>query len=107
MSGIVLQEKLKENFYRRYKLATTKIWKVVKRIDHVIDYAKNKEKTKVLEFNNNNEMIVDDLINVIDYAKNKDKTEKEFYVTGINCEPDSAYEEMIDTKKFYNLVVIL
>ena len=83
-------------------MATTKIWKVVKRIDHVIDYAKNKEKTKVLEFNDNNEMIVDDLINVIDYAKNKDKTEKEFYVTGINCEPDSAYEEMLDTKKFYN-----
>lgn len=83
-------------------MATTKIWKVIKRMDHVIDYAANKEKTKAIEFNNNYEMLVDDLRNVIDYARNSDKTEKEYYVSGINCEPDSAYEEMQDTKKFYN-----
>ena len=83
-------------------MATTKIWKVVKRMDHVLDYAENREKTRVIEFNGKYEMIVNDLINVIDYAKNKDKTEKEYYVTGINCEPDSAYEEMQDTKIFYH-----
>ena len=83
-------------------MATTKIWKVIKRMDHVLDYAEDKEKTKVIEYRKNNEMIVDDLVNVIDYAKNADKTEKEFYVTGINCEPDSAYEEMQDTKKYYH-----
>ena len=27
-------------------MATTKIWKVQKRLDHVIDYATNEEKTK-------------------------------------------------------------
>ena len=81
-------------------MATTKLWKVVKRVDHVIDYAANKEKTKNIDFNNY-EMIVDDLRNVIDYARNADKTEKEYFVTGINCEPDSAYEEMQDAKKFY------
>ena len=83
-------------------MATTKIWKVVKRMDHVIDYATNKEKTKVIELKSNYEMIVDDLRNVIDYARNSDKTEKEYYVFGINCEPESAYEEMQDAKKFYN-----
>ena len=83
-------------------MATTKLWKVVKRMDHVIDYAANKEKTRAIEFNNRYEMIVDDLRNVIDYARNADKTEKEFYVSGINCEPDSAYEEMQDTKDFYH-----
>ena len=83
-------------------MATTKIWKVIKRMDHVIDYAENKEKTKAIEFKGNYEIIVDDLSNVIDYAKNSDKTEKEFYVSGINCEPDTAYEEMQDTKKYYN-----
>lgn len=83
-------------------MATTKIWKVVKRMDHVLDYAENREKTRAIELNGKYEMIVNDLINVIDYAKNKDKTEKEFYVTGINCEPDSAYEEMQDTKIFYH-----
>ena len=83
-------------------MATTKIWKVIKRMDHVIDYAENKEKTKAIEFKGNYEIIVDDLSNVIDYAKNSDKTEKEFYVSGINCESNSAYEEMQDTKKYYN-----
>ena len=83
-------------------MATTKIWKVIKRMDHVIDYAENKEKTKAIEFKGNYEIIVDDLSNVIDYAKNSDKTEKEFYVSGINCESNSSYEEMQDTKKYYN-----
>ena len=81
-------------------MAVTKIWKVVKRMDHVIDYAKDKNKTKI-ELNQNYEILVDDLQNVIDYARNSDKTEKEFYVSGINCETNSAYEEMQDTKRFY------
>ena len=83
-------------------MATTSLWKVVKRMDHVIDYAKDKDKTKSIDFKNNYEIIVDDLRNVIDYARNSNKTEKEYFVTGINCEPNSAYEEMLDTKKYYN-----
>ena len=83
-------------------MATTSLWKVVKRMDHVINYAKEKNKTKNIEFKSNYEIIVDDLKDVIDYAKNANKTEKEYFVTGINCEPDSAYEEMQDTKKYYN-----
>lgn len=82
-------------------MATTRIWKVIKRMDHVLDYAKDKNKTKI-EINNKSEMIADDLRSVIDYARNSDKTEKEFYVTGINCDTDSAYEEMQDAKKFYH-----
>ena len=31
---------------RRKQMATTKIWKVQKRLDHVINYATNEEKTK-------------------------------------------------------------
>ena len=83
-------------------MATTSLWKVVKRMDHVINYAKEKNKTKNIEFKSNYEIIVDDLRDVINYAKNSNKTEKEYFVTGINCEPDSAYEEMQDTKKYYN-----
>ena len=83
-------------------MATTSLWKVVKRIDHVIDYVEDKNKTKAIERRNNYEMAVDDLRNVIDYARNSNKTEKEYFVTGINCEPASAYEEMQDTKKYYN-----
>lgn len=83
-------------------MATTKLWKVVKRMDHVIDYAEDKSKTKNLEFKNNYEIWVNDLKDVIDYAKNSDKTEKEYFVTGINCDSNSAYEEMKDTKRYYN-----
>ena len=83
-------------------MATTKLWKVVKRVDHVVDYATNKEKTRAIEFNNSYEMIVDDLRNVMEYARKADKTEKELYVSGRNCEPDSAYKEMQDTKEFYH-----
>ena len=82
-------------------MATTKLWKVVKRMNHVIDYAENESKTKNFEFKNNYEILVNDLKDVIDYAKNSDKTEKEYFVTGINCETNSAYEEMQDTKRFY------
>lgn len=31
---------------RRKQMATTKMWKVQKRLDHVIDYATNEEKTR-------------------------------------------------------------
>ena len=31
-------------------MATTKIWKVVKRLDHVVDYATDEIKTKNIEF---------------------------------------------------------
>ena len=85
-------------------MATTKIWKVVKRLDHVMDYATDEKKTKKVEFvveKGNYIVLVDDLKDVLDYAMNSDKTEKQFYTTGINCEVDSAYEEMIDTKLYF------
>lgn len=86
-------------------MATTRIWKVVKRLDHVVDYAADENKTSNIEFKNDNrnfQMIVNDLRDVIDYAMNSDKTEKQYYVTGINCEANSAYEEMKNVKEFFN-----
>ncbi len=86
-------------------MATTRIWKVVKRIDHVIDYAANKDKTKNINYkleNGKYQIMVNDLKDILDYAMNYDKTEKQFYVTGINCEVESAYEEMNNVKDFYN-----
>ena len=35
-------------------MAVTKIWKIVKRLDHVIDYADNKNKTHNIEFETGN-----------------------------------------------------
>ena len=38
---------------------------------------------------------------VIDYAMDSDKTEKHFYVTGINCTPDFARDQMTNTKRLF------
>lgn len=54
-------------------MATTKIWKIKSRID-----------------------------NVIEYVTNKDKTENKKYVTGINCLANIAYKEMNITKQQFN-----
>ena len=81
-------------------MATTKIWKVQKRLDHVIDYATNEEKTK----NSSYGEMPDDFYSVrqtLMYATNPSKTEKQFYTTGINCEVENALQKMIETKKKY------
>lgn len=39
---------------------------------------------------------------LIEYVKNADKTEKMKYVSGVNCLPETAYEEMKATKERFN-----
>ena len=79
-------------------MATTSLWKVDKRLDHVIDYATDKEKTK----NKNVEESDYIIMQALNYATNADKTEKQFFVSGINCEPKTALKQMIKTKKKFN-----
>lgn len=74
-------------------MATTKIWKIQKRLDHVIYYATNPDKTSKEAY--------EDLHNVIDYAKASYKTEEHLYVTAINCDKDTVYEDMMMTKRRY------
>lgn len=81
-------------------MATTKIWKVQKRLDKVINYATNEEKTK----NNYSEYGMDEfdsIRQVITYATNPDKTEKQFYTTGINCEVKDSVKQMQLVKMIY------
>ena len=82
-------------------MATTKIWKVEKRLDHVVDYAKDKNKTKN-DYRENGFDKYDNIRQVVMYATNADKTEKQFYTTGINCNVDEAVEQMQLVKKIYN-----
>ena len=42
------------------------------------------------------------LKNALEYIQNPDKTEQCHLVGGINCLPDSAYEQMLDTKRVYS-----
>lgn len=54
-------------------MAIVKLWSVYNRLDHVLDY-----------------------------AMNKDKTEEQFYVSGINCLPEVANEEFYNVKNGFN-----
>lgn len=76
-------------------MATTSLWKVDKRLDHVIKYATDEEKTK------NEEDNFDSIEKLLTYATNPAKTEKLFYTTGINCKVDNAVKEMQFIKKLY------
>lgn len=81
-------------------MATTKIWKVQKRLDHVIDYAINEEKTR--KKSNRYEIDrFDSIRQVMTYATNPDKTEKQFYTTGINCEVKDSVKQMQLVKMIY------
>ena len=66
-------------------MATTKIWAVHTRLDKVIDYATDEEKTilKTIKADEGLEL-------VYKYATNSKKTEEQFFVTGVNCIPEIA-----------------
>lgn len=81
-------------------MATTKIWKVQKRLDHVIDYATNEEKTRKNSSGYGMDRF-DSIRQVMTYATNPDKTEKQFYTTGINCEIKDSVKQMQLVKMIY------
>lgn len=99
-------------------MATTKIWDVRGRIEKVIDYAEDPDKTRnpaAVEWSSAEEQGVLDLmveamedgrakglISVLDYAMSDYKTEERYYVTGINCSAEHARDDMLFTKKLWN-----
>jgi len=76
-------------------MTTTAIWDVTDRLDRVIDYTTNPDKTENLDFNSSD---FRGLQEVLKYAVQDAKTEKQFYVTGINCYPETACKQMSKTK---------
>lgn len=76
-------------------MATTKIWSVKGRIDRVISYASNLDKTLYTEED------LQVLRDVMDYAMQDYKTEKQYYVTALNCNEEKARLHMSETKKRY------
>ena len=69
-------------------MAVTKIWPVRGRVDAVIDYAANPQKTSK-----------ESLRNVIEYAVNTDKTDKQLFVSGVNCDTTNIKEEFNIVKR--------
>ena len=75
-------------------MATTKIWKIDKRLDNVVDYVVNEKKTDSSSYYN--------LHKVAEYVKASYKTEKQLYVTAINCSEDNIVQEMMETKRLFD-----
>ena len=77
-------------------MATTKLWPAKDSLARVVDYAQNPEKTTYL-----------DLRNVLHYAANEEKTvertERAMFVTGVNCNRDTAFQEMQAVKERFGL----
>ena len=80
-------------------MAVCEIWDVRGRLDHPIDYAENPEKTVNSKYTDADLQV---MVDVMEYATNKDKTEQRFFVTGVNCDPTTARDEMMIAKAGWN-----
>ncbi len=68
------------------------------RLDNSLNYIVNPEKTA-------NENFMDECLaleDCLNYSTDDVKTEKAFYVTGINCTPENAFEQMMKTKRAFH-----
>ena len=73
-------------------MATTKLWHISGRIEDVIDYAENPEKTCPIPD-------LEDLWNAARYAERPEATADGQFVTAINCTRETAVQQMILTKQ--------
>ena len=80
-------------------MAVCEIWDVRGRLDHPIDYAENPEKTANPKYTKAD---LQAMVDVMEYATNKDKTEQRYFVTGVNCDPTTARDEMMIAKAQWN-----
>ena len=92
-------------------MATTSIWRVKGWLGKVVIYAENPEKTANPKFYADRELNEQDgqqLSDVIRYAINSEKTQEmgsedgaplHRFVSGINCSPATARDEMLAVKK--------
>lgn len=80
-------------------MAVCEIWDVKGRqLEHPIEYIENPEKTLNPRYSEADLQALGDVMN---YATNDVKTEKQFFVSGVNCDLATARDEMIITKKQY------
>ena len=72
-------------------MATTRIWSIKGRLDSVINYVKNPEKTDSAKYTDSELQALED---VIRYAENADKTHQRLYVTGCLLYTSDAADEL-------------
>ena len=71
-------------------MATTKIWAIKGNVRSLVKYVDNPKKATAE---------LQDLSAVFNYTTRDDKTEQKLYVSGINCLPEIAVQQMVMTKK--------
>ena len=76
-------------------MAATRIWSIKGRLDSVINYVTNPEKTDGGRYTDTE---LQALTDVIDYAEDEAKTHNKVYVSGINLSPNIARDQMVMTK---------
>ncbi|MBD5134295.1 MAG: relaxase/mobilization nuclease domain-containing protein [Clostridiales bacterium] len=74
-------------------MATTAIWKVKGNLGQVVNYAANLDKTTLTTED------LQGLRDVMDYATQDYKTEEQRYVSGVNCAPEIARDQMMMVKR--------
>jgi len=77
-------------------MATTSLWAIKGRTDHVLDYAMNPEKTENPNWSKTDFQTLRD---VMDYAMDDAKTEQQYFVTALNCNAACARDQMQMTKQ--------
>ena len=80
-------------------IATTAIWKITKRLDHVIDYTTDKDKTLNKKYGKQD---FKEFHNLSAHKNEEYVNEKHCFISSLNCSVESAYEEMKITKKTFN-----
>lgn len=77
-------------------MAVTSIWPIKRRVDQVLSYAKNPEKTM-----GSGRAALHTINGVLEYAVDKVKTEQRSFVTCLNCRESTAATDFIATKRFW------
>ncbi len=78
------------------KIATVAIWKIDSNLGQVIKYTTDNKKTDLDNYLN--------LEKSLEYIQNEFKTEDKLFVSGINCNPNTALKDMIRVKKQFNRI---
>ena len=80
-------------------MAVTSIWPIKGRVDKVINYVRNPEKT--IETGHEALASLHVIDDVVEYAADEVKTERRSYVSCLNCREDTAAEQFVETKQLW------
>ena len=80
-------------------MAVTSLWPIKGRVDHVIDYARNPDKTT--EAGYAGQAALHTIDGVMEYAADEMKTERRSYVSCLNCREEVAAAQFMETKRLW------